>query len=153
MNRGILLVLLMLLFHAPVFAVYNEPGEMAPVGDADFDAGLRAVKAQQWTEAIRHLDAAAKRHPLSADVHNLLGFSQRKLGRLPDSFRHYQRALLLDPGHRGVHEYIGEAYLMQGDITRARHHLSELEYLCKGDCAEYRQLAQAIREFEARSPR
>lgn len=55
MNSRILMVLLMLLFHAPVFAVYNEPGEMAPAGDADFDAGLRAVKAQQWAEAIRLL--------------------------------------------------------------------------------------------------
>jgi Flp pilus assembly protein TadD len=132
------------------FAVYNEPGEAAPAGDADFDAGLRAVNAQQWTQAVRHLETAARRHPRSADVFNLLGFAHRKLGDLPASFRHYHRALELDPGHRGAHEYIGEAWLMQGDVARARQHLRELEYLCKADCAEYRELAQAIREHEAR---
>lgn len=146
-------VLLLMLLLLPVhgLAVYNEPGDAAPVGDADFDAGLRAIKVAQWAEALRHLDAAAKRHGRSADVFNLLGFAHRKLGQLPASFRNYQRALELDPAHRGAHEYIGEAWLMQGNVMRARHHLRELEALCRADCSEYRELARAIREFEAKS--
>jgi Flp pilus assembly protein TadD len=151
--RGCLgMVLLCLaLMPAAVQAVYNEPGEAAPVGDADFDAGFRAIKAQQWDEAARHLALAARRHPRSADVFNLLGFAHRKLGDLPASFRHYHRALDIDPAHRGAHEYIGEAWLMQGNVARARQHLRELEVLCKADCAEYRELEQAIRAFEART--
>lgn len=149
MKPGVLLLLLLMaVFPLTGFAVYNEAGDAAPAGDADFDAGLRAVKAEQWVEAIRHLDAAAKRHRRSADVFNLLGYAHRKLGQLPASFRHYHRALELDPAHRGAHEYIGEAWLMQGDVARARHHLRELEYLCKKDCLEYRQLERAIRDFE-----
>lgn len=149
MARWWLCALLLLPLH--LAAVYNEPGEAAPAGDADFDAGLHAVKAQQWSDAIRHLESAAKRHPRSADVFNLLGFSQRKLGNLPASFRNYNRALDIDPAHRAAHEYIGEAYLMRGDVARARHHLRELEALCRADCEEYRLLAQAIREHEARA--
>lgn len=33
-------------------------------------------------------------------------------GQLDLAFKHYQRALQLDPRHLGAHEYIGEAYLM-----------------------------------------
>ncbi len=151
--RGLLGMLLLCaaLWPAAASAIYNEPGAAAPVGDADFDAGFRAIEAQHWAEAVRRLEPAARRHPRSADVFNLLGFAHRKLGDLPASFRHYHRALEIDPEHRGVHEYIGEAWLMQGNVTRARQHLRELEFLCKAECAEYHELARAIREFEART--
>jgi Flp pilus assembly protein TadD len=152
--RRVLPILLLVMLPLRGYAVYNEPADTAPVGDADYVAGVHAVKGQQWTEAIRHLDAVANRHPRSADIFNLLGFAYRKLGQLPESFRHYRRALELDPEHRGAHEYIGEAYLMQGDINRARNHLRELEYLCKADCEEYRDLAAAIEKHnKANAPR
>lgn len=147
---GVLMVCAALM-PAAVQAVYNEPGGAAPAGDADFDAGLRAIKAQQWDEAARHLARAARRHPLSADVFNLLGYAHRRLGDLPASLRHYHRALDIDPAHRGAHEYIGEAWLMQGNEARARQHLRALEALCSADCAEYRELERAIRAFETRA--
>jgi len=151
--RLAVLLLCMTLMPATAHAVYNEPGAAAPAGDADFDAGFRAIKAQQWDEAARHLALAARRHPRSADVFNLLGFAHRKLGDLPAAFRHYHRALEIDPEHRGAHEYIGEAWLMQGNIARARQHLRELDDLCQRVCEEYRLLERAIREFETAAGR
>lgn len=132
----------------PARAVYNEAPDAAPVGDTDFDAGFSAVKAAEWRVAIDRLLLAAKRHPRSADIHNLLGFSYRKSGDLDLSFKHYDRALELDPDHRGTHEYIGEAWLMRGNPAKAREHLRELERLCRADCEEYRDLEKAIAEFE-----
>lgn len=146
--RLAVLLLCMTLMPAIAHAVYNETGAAAPAGDADFDAAFRAIKAQQWDEAARLLALAALRHPRSADVFNLLGFAHRKLGDLPASFRHYHRALEIDPEHRGAHEYIGEAWLMQGNVARARQHLRELDHLCQRVCEEYRLLERAIREFE-----
>lgn len=141
-------VLALMLFVGAASAVYNEPGESAPVGDADFDAGLHAVKSQQWETAITRLESAAQRHRRSADVFSLLGFAYRKSGRLDASFGNYHRALDIDPRHRGAHEYIGEAYLMRNDVPHATAHLRELEHICGVSCEEYRDLKTAIDEHQ-----
>jgi hypothetical protein len=68
-------------------------------------------------------------------------------------FKHYTEALRLAPKHRGAHEYIGEAYLMVGDVPKARAHLTQLDRLCFFGCAEYSSLKQAIRDHEAKGAR
>jgi Flp pilus assembly protein TadD len=133
---------------APAYAVYNEPADAAPAGDPDYAAAVSAIKAAHWQTAIGHLERTVVRHPRSADVHNLLGFSYRKTGNLDRSFRHYHQALEPDPDHRGAHEYIGEAWLMRGDVAKAREHLRELLRLCRAECEEYRDLDRAIADFE-----
>jgi len=148
--RPALLIMLILVACAtkPALAIYNEPADAAPSQDVDYDSGLKAVKAANWRIAIEHLERAATKHPRSPDVYNLLGYSYRKLGNLDRSFMHYKQALELDPEHRGAHEYIGEAWLMRGNAEKAREHLNELGRLCRSDCGEYRDLAQAIADFE-----
>ena len=147
-----LILLLMLALAATpstlTYAAFNEPAEAAPVNDADFDNGVKAVKAENWPEAIIRLESAATKHPRSADVHNLLGYAYRKSNNLDRSFTHYLRALDLDPEHRGAHEYIGEAWLMRGDAAKARSHLNELARICRAACEEFHDLAKAIAEFE-----
>ena len=67
-------------------------------------------------------------------------------------FAHYRLALRLDPTHRGAHETIGEAYLMDGKPAEARRHLAELERLCGNrTCEEYGDLAGAIDRYRAPS--
>ncbi len=148
--RSTLLIMLALAITPPipVHAAFNEPAEAPPVRDADYDNGVKAIKAENWPQATTLLESAAKKYPRSADVHNLLGYANRKSGDLERSFTHYQRALDLDPDHRGAHEYIGEAWLIRGDVAKARSHLNELARLCRSDCEEFRDLAQAIAKFE-----
>jgi hypothetical protein len=68
-------------------------------------------------------------------------------------FKHYTEALRLDPRHRAAHEYIGEAYLMVGDLSRAREHLAALDKLCFFPCSEHRDLKRAIEEYERKARR
>lgn len=56
--------------------------------------------------------------------------------------------LAIDPKHRGAHEYIGEAYLMLGNVAKAREHLARLDRLCTFSCSEYRDLKKAIETYE-----
>jgi tetratricopeptide (TPR) repeat protein len=91
----------------------------------------------------RFLDAL-KRFPDAANVHNELGYTYRKLGRLDKAFEHYERALAIDPRHRGAHEYIGEAYLMKGDVAGAERHLEALRSICTLPCEEMRDLQAAV---------
>lgn len=55
--------------------------------------------------------------------------------------------------HKGAHEYIGEAYLMNLQPAEAEKHLVLLEQICGNQtCEEYADLAQAIRDFRLRNP-
>ena len=62
---------------------------------------------------------AEVRFPDNADLQNDLGYAYRNVGQFEPAFRHYKRALVLDPRHRGAHEYIGEAYLLVDDLPSA----------------------------------
>lgn len=151
-----LLVLLAATAHflPPARAIYGEPAATAPVGDVDFDQGVAAVKFEDWVVAVAALERAAAKHRDSADVFNLLGYAYRKQRNLERAFANYHRALTLDPSHRGAHEYIGEAYLMAGNLVQAVEHLAILERLCRAPshCEEYHDLARAIAAYRAATP-
>jgi tetratricopeptide (TPR) repeat protein len=146
-----LMGVVMLLVPLSASGVFSESDTGAPVADADYDAAVRLVKDRSWVSAIEKLERAAGRHPRSADVHNLMGYAYRNAGDLDRAFTSYGRALDLDNNHRGVHEYIGEAWLMRGDVARARTHLRELDRLCRRECEEYRDLEKAIADYESES--
>ena len=115
--------------------------------DEDYAAGRKAVEAKNWSEAVAKLRVAERRNPDSADLHNFLGFSYRNLRQFDLAFTHYKRALAIDPRHRGAHEYIGEAYLMTGDLQGARRHLDLLKGICLLGCEELADLEKAIAEY------
>jgi cytochrome c-type biogenesis protein CcmH/NrfG len=105
-----------------------------------------AIAKQDWTGAQALLREAVERNPQSADAHNLYAFSMRK-GPNPAMdlvFRHYNEALRLEPRHLGAHEYIGEAYLMLGNVAKAKEHLAQLGQFCRATCPEYALLKHAV---------
>ena len=113
----------------------------------DFERGKQAIAAGDWKRAAGFLERAADADPRNADVFNLLAYSYRHLDRLDEAFEHYGRALDLDPRHLGAHEYIGEAYLMVGDLAKAEDHLATLTEICAA-CEETEELAEAIAQFK-----
>ena len=115
----------------------------------DFAQGRRAVEARDWKTAIKWLTAADNRTVNNADIHNLLGFAYRNDGQLDVALKHYERALQIDPRHRGVHEYIGEAYLMTGNPSKAEEHLATLNKICPRVCEERDDLGKKITAYRA----
>jgi Flp pilus assembly protein TadD len=130
---------------APADPVETDP-DLA-TRDADYAAGRKAVEAKNWSEAVAQLTKAEVRNPDSADLHNFLGYSYRNLKQFEPAFRHYQRAIEIDPRHRGAHEYIGEAYLMTGDLAGAEKHLKALREICLLPCEELTDLEKAVVRF------
>jgi Flp pilus assembly protein TadD len=109
-----------------------------------------ATQRQDWAGAASVLKDAVAANPNNANYHNLYAYSMRK-GANPDMglvFKHYNEALRIDPKHRGAHEYIGEAYLMVGNVAKAKEHLSQLDKLCFFPCVEFTDLKKAIAEHE-----
>jgi Flp pilus assembly protein TadD len=136
---------------APVAAA--DPSETDPdlaTRDEDYAAGKRAVEKKDWAEAARLFQRAEIRNPDHADLQNILGFSYRNLKRYDLAFKHYKRAIELDPRHRGAHEYIGEAYLMTGDLAGAERHVAALKEICLLPCEELKDLEHAIVEYRSR---
>jgi Flp pilus assembly protein TadD len=133
-----------------------EPYEDTPdasAGDPDYAAGKAAMEQNNWTEAVKRFHQAALRDPDSADLHNYLGFSYRNLKQMDLAFTYYQRAIELNPRHRGAHEYIGEAYLMMHDLPGAERHLAALRSICLLPCEELADLEKAITAYRAQPTR
>jgi Flp pilus assembly protein TadD len=145
------LLLIAIAAFAPAAAA--DPAEADPdlaKSDEDYAAGKRAVDKKDWTEAARLFQLAEMRHPDNADLQNILGFSYRNLKQYDAAFKHYGRAIELDPRHRGAHEYIGEAYLMTGDLGGAEKHLAALKSICLLPCEELKDLERAVAEYRSR---
>jgi tetratricopeptide (TPR) repeat protein len=145
------LMIALLLF--PVAA----PAADDPAGSADpvLQSARQAVAGGDYAKAAGILREALAKTAANADYHNLYAYAVRK-GPNPDldlAFKHYNEALRIEPKHRGAHEYIGEAYLMVGNVHKAREHLTQLDRLCFFGCEEYTSLKQAVRDYEAKQKR
>jgi tetratricopeptide (TPR) repeat protein len=110
----------------------------------DYRAGVAAIGDKRWADAVQALDRYVARNYRDPDGHNWLAYAHRNAGRFDEAFKQYKLALNLDPKHLGAHEYIGEAYVMTGQIAEARKHLDRLGALCGKQCEQYRDLAEAI---------
>jgi Flp pilus assembly protein TadD len=129
-------------------AIDTDP---TPPPSGDHAAGRKAIEARDWNGAIASLTKAAQRDSRNADIQNLLGYAYRNSGQLDPAFKHYQRALQLDPRHLGAHEYIGEAYLMANNVAKAEEHLAQLKRYCAtAACDPYDDLRKKIETYRAR---
>jgi len=146
------LILAALFLSGAALGADTGPAREEP-GDALMGKAREAVKRQDWAGAANLLKEAVAVNPGSADTHNLYAYSLRKSAN-PDMnlvFKHYNEALKIDPKHRGAHEYIGEAYLMVGNVAKAKEHLATLDKLCFFACSEHADLKKAIAAHEAKS--
>ena len=128
---------------------FNEPTTSERLANA-----RKAIDVKDWSRAMRELNAAVLEEPKNAEVHNLMGYSYRKRANpdLPKAFEHYNTALKIDPRHKGAHEYIGEAYLMDKKPAEAEKHLAQLETICGNKtCEEYADLAKSIADYKAKN--
>ena len=132
--HGLALAMAALVACAPGAAMAMD--DPTPVMSPDHQAGKRAIDAKDWNTAITALVAAEQRESSNADVHNLLGYAYRNSGQLDLAFKHYGRALQLNPRHLGAHEYVGEAHLMTNNLPKAEEHWASLKRFCSRVCEE-----------------
>ncbi|HKW93125.1 MAG TPA: tetratricopeptide repeat protein [Methylomirabilota bacterium] len=116
--------------------------------DPQYTAAVKAIKANEFARAIPLLEGVVSRDAKNADAYNWLAYATRKNGNPVGAIPLYEKALAIDPKHRGAHEYIGEAYLMLDDLAKAKEHLRTLDSLCLLSCSEYRDLKRAVEAYE-----
>lgn len=116
-----------------------------PASDGPDLTKIRAeVKAEDYKTAIADLQGLVGQGTQDPDVYNLLGFSLRKSGNAKDAQTFYEKALALDPNHKGTLEYQGELYIEGGDIAKAQQNLARLVTLCPTGCEEREDLESAL---------
>lgn len=142
----IILLLAGLVAALPAHAVSSDDlQDIAEAAVADAVVQAKALfEAGRYADAVEMLLVAEKSAPSSAEIQNLLGFANRKAGNFAEARLRYDRALTLDPEHRGALEYRGELFLETGDPEAARADLATLERICGTGCEEYRELAEKI---------
>jgi cytochrome c-type biogenesis protein CcmH/NrfG len=131
-----------------------DPAHVAP-RDPALAAIQAAVGRSDWVQARALARASVEKDPANADYHNLYAYALR-MGANPEMelvFKHYNEALRLDSKHRAAHEYLGEAYLMVGNLAKAKEQLKTLDNLCFFSCTEFTMLKKSIADYEAKQPK
>jgi len=150
--RVLRVLVLMGLALGPASAVVADPGRPGEPGvqeDPNYTEGVKEVKRGNYTAAIRLFETVIAKDDRNANAYNWLAYSTRQSGNAAKAIPIYEKALTIDPKHRGAHEYIGEAYLVLGDLPKAKEHLAVLDKLCFLPCEEYSDLKKAVREYES----
>jgi Flp pilus assembly protein TadD len=141
----------LLLLPSVGLAADTDEGPAGARLDPDYAAGKKAIEAKDWSAAIKSLSSVALRDTRNPDIQNYLGYAYRNAGQMDLAFKHYERALQLNPRHRGAHEYVGEAYLLAGNLAKAEEHLDALQKICLIPCEEYGDLKKEIDAYRKRS--
>ena len=128
-------------------------GDPTPMGsakaeDPDYTKAVSEIKAERFAAAITLLEGVIARDAKNADAYNWLGYATRRNGEPAKAVPIYEKALAIDPKHRGAHEYLGEAYLLLDNLPKAKVHLSRLDSLCFLPCSQYRDLKKAVEAYE-----
>ena len=151
LGTGLLALALTLSFASPAMAAgsssTSRPSAPPRAQASDYDLGVKAVQAGDYRRALVLLQKVVQAEPRNADAWNYVGFSHRKLKQFDQSLAAYQKALAINPDHRGANEYLGELYLMTGEPQKARERLAKLQSLCPRGCEEYDDLRKAIESY------
>jgi Tfp pilus assembly protein PilF len=108
------------------------------------------VKAKQYAAALADLKVLVVKDP-GADVYSLLGHALWKTGDPTQGMVYYNKALALNPMHKGALEYQGELFVELGQLDKARENLAKLNHLCWFGCEEASDLKEAIEHAPKRS--
>ena len=137
---------------SPALAIMDD--ERPPADDPDYAAGVAAFERENWLGVIVAMEAVVAQKPWHDDAYTRLGFAYRKQGDYERSLEAYDKALELNPHHRGALEYLGEAYLEMGRRGDAEAMLTRLAAACRrvapdggdwrDDCEEWQDLSAAL---------
>jgi tetratricopeptide (TPR) repeat protein len=138
---------------ATVVALSNPrpgwPADSIPtVSTPDLRAIRAEIKAKQYEKARDELKVLVVNNQVP-DVLSLYGFTLRKTGDRPNAMIYYNKALAMNPSHKGALEYQGELFVELGQIDKAKENLVKLNHLCLFGCEE----RDDLREFIEHAPK
>ena len=122
-----------------------------PAKSKDMRKAVAMINKENYPKALMLLEREISKDPKNADAWNLTGYASRKMGDYVASEKAYDRALSINPKHKGALEYKGELYLTLNNLQGAEDMFDRLNQVCPFGCKEKKQLAAAIKAFKKAS--
>jgi Flp pilus assembly protein TadD len=144
---AVALVVALGLAAGPALAAGSDSGSSTAKLDPNYVEAKKQIDGGNYAAAVPLLEQVVAADPKNADAYNELGFSLRKSGNKDAALANYEKALALQPEHRGANEYLGELYLEMGQLDKAKERLKVLDSACTFGCDEYRELKEAINAY------
>tara|TARA_Y100000589_G_scaffold177713_1_gene168395 strand:+ start:245 stop:724 length:480 start_codon:yes stop_codon:yes gene_type:complete len=149
--RPVLLALLIILQTNQVRAADEPLSEEQLRGKAaqDLAAAKKQIKAKKYDYAVYFLKEALEADKKNADIYNNLGFAYRKMKKLDKSMAAYDKALKINPNHKGALDYQGELFLTLKKPAEAQKNWKKLQELCPRGCPDLTKLQKAITSYNS----
>ena len=100
---------------------------------------------KKFGKALGKFQGIVESYPGYYEAWNMLGYCARKTGDLKRAFDAYQKCLTINPEYEEAHEYLGEAYVMAGNLAKAKE---QLAWLKSRKSEEAEELEEAIAKAE-----
>jgi len=123
---------------------YTEGWKLSEDAKKELASGKEDSAKKKFGKALKRFDEATQIDPQYFLAWNMVGFCARKSGDLKRSFAAYAKCLEIEPEYAQAHEYLGEAYLMSGEVPKAKE---QLAWLQSRKAAEADQLAPKIEAY------
>ena len=138
--KFIILFYLSLLFVSPVYAVKYDKLNASAL----YERAVKYIDRKDYIKANKALKAYTKSEPNDADGWNLYAFANRKMNKFEKAEVYYEKALNIDPDHKGALEYQGELFMQTNRQNLAEENLNKLISLCPNSCYELEKLQEYI---------
>ena len=140
--KTFLAVFFMFFLSLDVFAAGSDDDNTIAKPKA-YKNAIKLIKKEDYSKAITVLEKilGKTKYQKDPDILNEYAFALRKSGDLVKAEIFYNKALDIDPGHKGALEYLGELYVDTKRRGKANQLLSKLRN-CK--CEEYSELKNYI---------
>ena len=138
--KFIILFCLSLLFVSPVYAVKYDKLNSSAL----YERAVKYIDREDYIKANKALKAYTKSEPNDADGWNLYAFANRKMNKFEKAEVYYEKALNIDPDHKGALEYQGELFMQTNRQNLAEENLNKLISLCPNSCYELEKLQEYI---------
>ena len=140
--KTVLTLILMFLLSLNVFAAGSDDDNTITKPRA-YKSAIKLIKKENYSKAITVLEKILKntKYQKDPDILNEYAFALRKSGDLSKAEIFYNKALDINPEHKGALEYLGELYVDTKRKGKANLLLTKLKN-CR--CEEYSELKDYI---------
>lgn len=94
-----------------------------------FAAGVAALSAKNYDEAIKQFQQAAEKDPTQQAIFGNLGVAYLNLKKYDDAIAAFRKSIALSPSDAGVHASLGTALAQSGKIDEAQQEAQEVAKL------------------------
>lgn len=130
--------------------LYAEAYEEVAKAKKELGSGKAKNAQKKFKNALERADEATRLDAKYHEAWNLVGFAARKLGDYDRALKAYDRCLSLKPDYVPAREYLGEAYVELGNMTKAREQMVWLDHLNATE--DLKTLKGLIESYEAAHP-